>query len=119
MLLPAPRCHQSHCDTFGGLLAPLLQVLTSLLEWVHEADVVLQLCCSRLQAAGGIGTAVGDPFPPPHHPQCLISGKEFGVSKCVACQGISAGGYRNGAWLHDNEIVSACSYVCACPVGRG
>lgn len=53
MLLPAPRCHQSHRDTFGGLLVPLLQVLTSLLEWVHEADVVLQLCCSLLQAAGG------------------------------------------------------------------
>ena len=24
---------------------------------------------------------------------------------------------RNRAWLHDNKIVSACSYVCVCPTG--
>lgn len=26
-------------------------------------------------------------------------------------------GDRNRAWLHDNKIVSACSYVCVCPTG--
>lgn len=54
-------------------------------------------------------------IPSPPQPQCLISGKEFHVSKCA---GELVPGDRNGAWLHDNEIVSAWSYVCACPGGR-
>lgn len=58
-----------------------------------------------------------DPFSPPIPiPNVLFQGKNS-VSPNVWPGGELVHGDRNRAWLDDNKIVSACSYVCVCPTG--
>lgn len=49
-------------------------------------------------------------------PNVLFQGKNL-VSLNVWPGGELIHGDRSRAWLHDNKIVSACSYVCVCPTG--
>lgn len=77
----------------------------------YAVAAALPLCSTALW---GTGTAVDDPFHP--IPNVLFQGKNS-ASPNAWPGGELVPGDRNWAWLHDNKIVSACSYVCVCPTG--